>query len=33
MIYLEKNLAIYLINISYDIPGNVYCDIPHKDFL
>ena len=30
MIYLEIFLVIYLIKISYDIPGNIYCDIPHK---
>ena len=33
MIYLEMFIVIYLIKISYDITGNIYCDIPHKDFL
>ena len=33
MIYLETFIVIYLIKISNDIPGNIYYDIPHKDFL
>ena len=32
MIYLEIFIVIYLVKISNDIPGNIYCDIPRKDF-
>ena len=33
MIYLEIFLVIYLVKISNDIHGKIFCGIPHKDTL